>query len=482
MNQKIYPGQGSFYEGKVRNLHTVGGVIVAETTDRISAFDVVLPFEVPRKGVILNLIAAHFMRATEDIVKNCLLDVPHPRVSIWKKVKPFKVEFVVRGFNTGSFYRNYVEAGKANPWGYSIPSDCKKNVRLPEVFINPTTKAPKGEHDEDISFEDILERGLMTKNQLEHINRVSRKLFLRGQEMAADRGLILVDTKYEFGEDESGEVYLIDEIHTPDSSRYWYANTYETALAENEEPKALSKEFVRQWLVEHNWQGKDGDVLPVFDDALKATIKDRYQELYQIVVGTPYTELSVNDDDLYEKVCASLVKIRPAAEGPKVSIVMGSESDLPVMKKAADVLVEAGVPFELSCVSAHRTPVMLQVYAQELVARGVKVVIAGAGGAAHLPGMIAAHTIVPVIGVPVKSSNSIDGWDSILSILQMPGGVPVATMALDGAQNAGLLALQILATADPSLAKYLGEFKNELQTKVRKMRNNMVQNYYFPKM
>ena len=481
MSEKIYPGQSSFYEGKVRNLHTVGGVIVAITTDRISAYDVVLPFTVPRKGVILNLLAAHFMNATKNIVKNCLLDVPHPRVSIWKKVEPFKIEFVVRGYNTGSFYKNYGEAGKVNPWGYTIPPECKKNAKLPEILITPTTKAPKGEHDEDISFEKIIEHGLLTEKQLEYINNRSHELFIRGQEMAAERGLILVDTKYEFGKDESGEIYLIDEIHTPDSSRYWYADTYEKALQKNEEPKPLSKEFVRQWLADHNWQGKDGDVMPTFDNALMATIRDRYQELYEIMIGKS-EKLSVDDETLYEKVCASLVKIRPAVEGPKVSIVMGSSSDLPIMKKAADVLAEAGIPFELSCVSAHRTPILLQVYAQELVSRGVKVVIAGAGGAAHLPGMIAAHTILPVIGVSVKSTNSMIGLDSILSILQMPGGVPVATVALDGAQNAGLLALQILATADPALAKYLGAFKNGLQMKVKDMRTDMLKDYYFTEM
>ncbi len=480
MNQKPYPGQTNVYEGKVRRVCTVGKVLVAETTNQTSAFDVVLPFEVTHKGAVLNQITQYFMKATEDICPNCLLDVPAPHISIWRKLETFPFEVIVRAYNTGSFYRNYTSVGKANPWGYKISKDIKKNEIFPELLITPTTKAEKGDHDEDISWEELIKRGLVTRDEKATLERIATELFQRGQQMAKERELILVDTKYEFGKSESGEIYLIDEIHTPDSSRYWYTEGYEQSFAKGEDPRHLSKEFVREWLMEQGYQGRPEDIMPAFTPEFTQSISERYLELYEKLTGNKGNfVIEEKPDAYYEKVCASLVKIRPQIEGARVSIVMGSQSDLNIMKLAANVLAEAGIPFELGILSAHRTPHDLEMFALHARHKGVRVIIAGAGGAAHLPGMIAASTTLPVIGVPVKSSNSIDGWDSILSILQMPSGVPVATVALDGAGNAALIALQILGTSDTAVANYLSVYKEELKKKVSTMRQEVSENYFF---
>jgi len=309
---KFYPGQTEEpYVGKVRNISIVGDKMVAEVTNRISAFDVVLPPEVPHKGAILNKIAVHFMEATEDIIPNCLLAVPHPRVSIWKKTTPFMFEVIIRRYNNrrSSFFRNYVTTGKPNPWGYVLPTSVGINCEFPYLLITPTTKAPKGEHDEDISFEEIINRGLATEEELDYINFKSHELFKRGEEMANALELILVDTKYEFGKTESGAIYLIDEIHTPDSSRYWNKDTYQNHLAQGTDPEELSKEFVRQWLIEHNFQGKEGDVMPEFSEEFIQSISDRYLELYEKMGLDPSEIVETPDDDVYEKVCECLAEM-----------------------------------------------------------------------------------------------------------------------------------------------------------------------------
>jgi len=479
-----YPGQTDFYKGKVRNVYTIGGVIVAETTDNISAFDVVLPFPVPHKGAVLNQISAYFMKATAGIIPNCLLSVPTANTSIWLKTEPFKIEVIVRAYNTGSFYRNYYKDKKSDPWGYTWDLNLKKDEKLPEPLITPTSKAEAGQHDEDISVGDIISKGLATAEEWDYISKKALLLFAHGQKMADARGLILVDTKYEFGKGPDGTIYIIDEVHTPDSSRYWYKDGYMKAFVKGQDPKPLSKEFVRDYLRENGFEGKAGQMIPKLSPEKVTEISDRYVELYEKVVGNNFTDTLVTTTPPVEveAVISALVKIRPQIEGSKVGIVMGSKSDLPIMQKAAEVLTKAGVPFEVGVVSAHRTPDRLKVYAERSLKNGIKVIIAGAGGAAHLPGMIAAHTILPVIGVPVKSSNSMIGLDSLLSIGQMPAGVPVATMAVDGAANAGLLALQILALTDERLKKYLQGYKEELKDAVSIMQKDTEVDgkYYFP--
>lgn len=473
-----YPGQTAFYKGKVRNVYTVGGVMVAETSSRISAFDHILPFDVENKGAVLNLISAHFMKATSDIVPNCLLATPTPETAIWLKTEPFKIEVIVRGYNTGSFYRNYYKEKKVLPWDYKLDFNLKKDEKFRQPLITPTTKADAG-HDEDISVKNLIDKGLATEEEWRYIKHVALKLFAKGQEMADTRGLILVDTKYEFGKGSDGTIYLIDEVHTPDSSRYWYKEGYKEALAKGEDPKALSKEFVRQYLMDNGFTGEEGQTMPKFSDEKKMEISDRYEELYEQIVGNKFTDDLEAHLGNADAVITALVKIRPQIEGAIVSIVMGSKSDLSIMQKAAEVLTKAGIPFEVGIVSAHRTPDRLRTYANQALNKGIKVIIAGAGGAAHLPGMVAANTILPVIGVPVKSSNSMIGLDSLLSIGQMPAGVPVATMAIDGAANAGLLALQIVALNDGRIKEYLQSYKRELKDAVDVMQIEADERYYF---
>ncbi len=308
---RFYPGQTKPpYQGKVRTVSDVGEFLVAETTNRISAFDVVLPPEIPYKGAVLNLMAYYFMKATEDIIPNCILDVPHPRVAIWKKTTPFKFKVIVRAFNTGSLYKNYTSKGKANPWGYELP-ELKKNERSPFLMVTPTTKADHG-HDEDISWEEIVERNIATQKEWGYICGIALELFRCGAVMADIFGLILVDTKYEFGKDDEGNIYLIDEVHTPDSSRYWYKDTYMFSFMRKEEPKALSKEFVRKWLVDHGFQCNEGDVMPEFPPLFVREISDRYLELYQMMnlLLEEVTGEEGGSEDLYNRVCQSLEKLR----------------------------------------------------------------------------------------------------------------------------------------------------------------------------
>jgi phosphoribosylaminoimidazole-succinocarboxamide synthase len=312
MPRKFYPNQTEPpYIGKVRIVSSVGDILVAETTNNISAFDVVLPIQIPFKGAILNLMAAHFMKATEDIIPNCLIAVPHPRVSIWKKTTPFKFEVIVRAYNTGSFDRNYTSKGLENPWGYVLPTVLRKNEKLPFLMVTPTTKAVEG-HDEDISHKEIINCGLATEDEWDYIEVKALELFERGQEMADKLGLILVDTKYEFGKTSDGTICLIDEVHTPDSSRYFYKDTYEKTFQKGEEPKALSKEFVRQWLIKHGFQGKEGDKIPKFSGKFIKSISERYVELYT-AMGLSLTQLPLfkeEDGDVFEKVCEYLSKIK----------------------------------------------------------------------------------------------------------------------------------------------------------------------------
>jgi len=287
-----FPGQTLFYKGKVRDVYSFEKHLVMVATDRISAFDVILPRAIPYKGQVLNQIAAYFLNATSDIVPNWLEEVPDPNVSIGIKCTPYPVEMVVRGYLAGHAWREY-SLGKRTVCGVNLPEGLKENDKLPHPIITPTTKAHEG-HDEDISREDILAHGLVGADDYEHLERYTLALFNRGTEMAADQGLILVDTKYEFGNSE-GVIFLIDEIHTPDSSRYFYKDTYAENQLANQPQKQLSKEFVREWLIQNGFQGKEGQSVPEMDDDRIQMISDRYIELYEKVTGNKFQKNKTED-------------------------------------------------------------------------------------------------------------------------------------------------------------------------------------------
>jgi phosphoribosylaminoimidazole-succinocarboxamide synthase len=277
-----FPGQTGFYRGKVRDVYYFGDLMAMVATDRISAFDVVLPRAIPDKGRVLNQIAAFNLNATKDIVPNWVVSTPDQNVTIGFKCEPFKVEMVIRGYLAGHAAREY-KAGKRTLCGVALPEGLKENDKLPSPIITPTTKASIG-HDEDISREEILKRDIVAPQDYKKMEEYTFALFKKGSELAAERGLILVDTKYEFGK-HNDIIYLIDEVHTPDSSRYFYADGYEARQKANEPQKQLSKEFVRQWLIENGFQGKEGQHVPEMTDEIVSSISNRYNELYQQVRG-----------------------------------------------------------------------------------------------------------------------------------------------------------------------------------------------------
>ena len=287
-----FPGQTGFYSGKVRDVYYFGDLMAMVATDRISAFDVILPKAIPDKGRVLNQIAAANLLATKDIVPNWVLATPDPNVTIGFKCEPFAVEMVVRGYLAGHAWREY-KAGKRSLCGVVLPDGLKENDPLPHPIITPTTKAKVG-HDEDISREEILGRGIVREDDYRMLEEYTLKLFARGSELAAARKLILVDTKYEFGKHE-GKIYLIDEVHTPDSSRYFYKDGYESRQKTGEPQKQLSKEFVRQWLIENGFQGKDAQRVPEMTEEIVASISTRYKELYQQMTGEPLAAVNYSN-------------------------------------------------------------------------------------------------------------------------------------------------------------------------------------------
>jgi|SRR6185437_4949324 len=288
-----FPRQTAFYKGKVRDVYTIDNkYLVMVVTDRISAFDVVLPEPIPYKGQVLNQVAAKFLQATADIVPNWVIAVPDPSVTIGRICEPFKVEMVIRGYLAGHAWREY-SAGKRQVCGVSLPDGLKENDILPEPIITPTTKASVG-HDEDISREDIIARKIVSESDHVQLENYTRALFKRGTEIAAKQGLILVDTKYEFGKAD-GKIYLIDEIHTPDSSRYFYSDGYRERQAKGEPQKQLSKEFVRKWLIENGFQGKEGQVVPTMTAEIVKSISERYIELYEQITGEKFIKPANGD-------------------------------------------------------------------------------------------------------------------------------------------------------------------------------------------
>ena len=294
-----FPGQRSVYHGKVRDVYDINNdIMVMVATDRISAFDVVLPKGIPFKGQVLNQIAAKFLDASADVVPNWKLATPDPMVTVGLKCEGFRVEMIIRGYLTGSAWRAY-EAGERTLCGVALPEGMKENQKFPTPIITPTTKADEG-HDENISKEEIIAQGLVSKEDYELMEQYTYKLFEIGTKIAAEKGLILVDTKYEFGK-RDGNVYLIDEVHTPDSSRYFYAEGYEEKFAKGEPQRQLSKEFVRQWLIEHNFMNQPGQVMPEITDEYAQSVSDRYIELYEHITGEKFQK-EESDEDIAARI------------------------------------------------------------------------------------------------------------------------------------------------------------------------------------
>jgi phosphoribosylaminoimidazole-succinocarboxamide synthase len=288
-----FPGLKSIYKGKVRDVYNISDkYLIMIVSDRISAFDVVLPKGIPYKGQVLNQIATKFLDATADIVPNWKIATPDPMVTVGHLCEPYKVEMVIRGYLTGHAWREY-SAGKRTLCGVPLPDGMKESQKFPELILTPTTKAMEG-HDEDISREEIINSGLVSAEEYQKLEDYTRAIFQRGTEIAAKMGLILVDTKYEFGK-KDGTIYLIDEIHTPDSSRYFYAAGYEERLARGENQKQLSKEFVRQWLIENGFQGKEGQTVPFMSDEFVDQISDRYIELFEHITGDKFVKAEIED-------------------------------------------------------------------------------------------------------------------------------------------------------------------------------------------
>ncbi len=301
-----FPDQTNFYKGKVRDVYFIGNDwLVMIASDRISAFDVILPRPIPFKGQVLNQIAAYMLGETNDVCKNWLVDVPAPNVSIGKKCEPFKIEMVVRGNLVGHAWRTY-SSGKRILCGATMPDGLKENDLFPEPIITPSTKADAG-HDEDISPDEIIEKGLATRDEWTTLSQYAFHLFEKGKAIAAKRGLILADTKYEFGK-LNGEIYLMDEVHTPDSSRYFYAEGFEERQETGERQKQLSKEFVREWLIANNFMGKEGQTVPEMSDEWVNTISQRYIELYEKVIGEKFVAEKLSDDETYKRIISSLNK------------------------------------------------------------------------------------------------------------------------------------------------------------------------------
>ena len=292
-----FPGQKSVYRGKVREVYNINDeLLVMVATDRLSAFDVVLPKGIPYKGQILNQIATKFMELTSDIVPNWLIATPDPNVAVGHLCEPFKVEMVIRGYVSGHAAREYA-AGRRQICGVTMAEGLKENDKFPEPIITPTTKADNGSHDEDISREDILSKGIVSEEDYLVLEKYTRALFQRGTEIAASRGLILVDTKYEFGKTKDGVIVLIDEIHTPDSSRYFYADGYQERQDKGEEQKQLSKEFVRRWLIENGFQGQEGQQIPDMTEVYIESVSERYIELYENILGEKFVKADIDNID-----------------------------------------------------------------------------------------------------------------------------------------------------------------------------------------
>ena len=480
-----FPGIVAKQSGKVREGYfTHDGLALFVATNRVSAFDRVFNEDIPHKGAVLNLIAAHFLKdaKTRAIIKNWLMYVPHPNVSAGIKCEPFMFEVIVREYITGSMWKDY-EKGQREFWGITLPDGMKKSQKLPEIMVTPSTKALKG-HDMPILGKEIVHHGLSTSHEWEKIHDTALRLFTRGSEMAAEKGLILVDTKYEFGK-LGDEIYLTDEVHTPDSSRYYEAEGYEERQSRGEKHEELSKEYLRDELTKIGFKGDEGQETPELSETIIRTVSDKYVALYERLTGKKFPHEAEVLATIAVAGRNALAKIRfefanaVATAKPIVGIIMGSKSDLDVMDGAALALEEFCIPYDVRIISAHRAPHDTAEYATIASSRGFKVIIAGAGGSAALPGVLAAHTELPVIGVPIKmASNAIEN-DSVLSILQMPPDVPVLCVGLNSARNAGVGAAEIFALFDENVAKLVVKHKVRSREKVGAMADDVAAKYGF---
>ena len=423
--------------GKVRDIYAVGDdKLLMITTDRLSAFDVIMAEPIPEKGVVLNRLSDFWFSRLAHIVPNHLTGIDpesvvveseveqvRGRAVVAKRLKPIPVEAVVRGYLIGSGWKDYQESGSV--CAIALPKGLKLAAKLPEPIFTPAHKAEMGLHDENISFDQVCAQ--IGKPLAEKIRDVSIRLYQEASQYAAEQGIIIADTKFEFGLDESGTLHLMDEVLTADSSRFWPADEYQ----EGASPPSFDKQFVRDYLETLNWN-KAPPAPPLPDHVIERTAAKYREALFRIA----------------------------GVRLPVVGVVMGSQSDWEVMQHAVAILDQFGIPHEAKVVSAHRMPDALYAYAEAACARGLRGIIAGAGGAAHLPGMLAAKTTVPVFGVPVPSKY-LRGEDSLYSIVQMPKGIPVATFAIGeaGAANAALHLIATLATEDETLRDRLAAFR-----------------------
>ena len=455
------------YSGKVRESYAVGDdklLIIA--TDRISAFDVILDDPIPGKGKVLTAITDFWFKKLDGVLPNHLTgidpesvvapeerDQVRGRAVVAMRLKPILVECVARGYLIGGGWKEYCQTGAV--CGIKLPEGLRMGEKLPEPIFTPAGKAAVGTHDENITFERVVE--LYGEDIANKIRSATLELYRRASEYAATKGIIIADTKFEFGLDAEGNVRLMDEVLTPDSSRFWPAESYEVGMS----PPSFDKQFIRDWLRHgHRIRSdstKRGAVRPVSVLTCGRTFERRPDGRLPKIF--PFSLISF-----------SLRGFAMEHSAPLVGIVMGSNSDWEVMKNAADMLDLMGIPFEARVVSAHRMPDEMFEYAETARDRGLKVIIAGAGGAAHLPGMIAAKCTLPVCGVPVPSKY-LRGVDSLHSIVQMPKGVPVATFAIGeaGAANAALYAAQILSVTDAAVAEKLAQFRRDQNAKARAM-------------
>ena len=445
------------HKGKVRDNYAVrDNKMLIVATDRLSAFDVIMNEPIPEKGAILTQMAQFWFDKLAHIVPNHLTGIDpasvvspeeatqvHGRSMVVKRLKALPVEAVVRGYIIGSGWKDYQATGSI--CGIELPAGLKMAEKLPEPIFTPASKAAVGEHDENISFDEMAK--VVGQALAEQIRDVSIRLYKEAAEYAATKGIIIADTKFEFGLDDEGQLTLMDEVLTADSSRYWPADEYQVGIS----PPSYDKQFVRDYLDSlSDWNKKAP--APILPASVIEHTAVKYQKAYEVITGEPW-------------------RTTHRCDNPLVGVVMGSSSDWDVMKHAVAMLAQFNIPYEAQVVSAHRMPEEMFDYAERAQAKGLKVIIAGAGGAAHLPGMIAAKTIVPVLGVPVPSKY-LRGEDSLLSIVQMPKGIPVLTLAIGeaGAANAGLSAVAILAGHDESLADQLKQFRQEQNYAAKSMR------------
>ncbi|MFH1789796.1 MAG: phosphoribosylaminoimidazolesuccinocarboxamide synthase [bacterium] len=493
--------------GKVRDIYDIGDGLAIVSCDRQSAFDRILA-SIPFKGQVLNQISAWWFKKTSHIVPNHMVAVINPITMLVKKCEVFPVEFVVRGYLTGttstSSWVNY-QNGVRNLCGNPLPDNMKKNEKFGAPIVTPTTKSD--EHDKNISGKEIVESNLMSQSDWNYCHEKALELFRFGQAESKKNGLILVDTKYEFGRDASGAIVVIDEIHTPDSSRFWLSASYEERIANGIEPENIDKEFLRLWF-KQNCDPYNDEQLPNAPENLVIELSKRYILLYEMITGLKFefansaklledTESQIKNhaqptksspqihtDSNIEFENKTSEQIQPIADSqtmhtannadaknislgtkPLVGIIMGSFSDLEVVKPAIQIMEQFGIPYEKKVVSAHRTPDLMYEYAKSARERGLEIIIACAGGAAHLPGVAAALTDLPVIGIPRKL-DALQGLDSLLSMVQMPKGVPVATVGIDNSKNAGLLAARILSIKYSAITDKLSELHENMKMEI----------------